>query len=86
MHRLPGSNCLPQHPNTDHRGEGSFADTRRHALTARDIRFTTNGDVLCATVLARPQNGEVLVQSLASSLRLWTAEIETVTLLGSPAP
>ena len=64
---------------------GAFPDTKRRMFTNRDIRFTTRGDVLYATVLACPENGEVTVQSLGSGLRLFTQQIGKVELLGSKA-
>ncbi len=66
--------------------EGAFTDTKRQPFTGQDIRFTARGDTLYATILAAPERNEVLIQSLGSSLRLWSAEIERVTLLGSAEP
>ena len=62
---------------------GGFTDTKREAFTARDIRFTTQGDVLYAIVLGWPESGEVTVQSLSSNLRLHPGQIGSVELLGS---
>ncbi len=63
--------------------EGGFTDTKRQAFTARDIRFTTKGDVLYATVLGWPQGGEVVVQALGSNLPLQSKAIKHVSLVGS---
>ena len=52
-------------------------------LASADIRFTTRGDVLYATVLAIPEKDEVTIQSLGSSLRLLTKPIDKVELLGA---
>lgn len=57
--------------------EGSFKDTERSAFTGEDIRFTAKGDTLFAIALAWPENGKLLVTSLAGE-----AEPSTVRLLG----
>ena len=62
--------------------EGAFTDTRRGAYTAADIRFTTRGDVLYATVLAWPEKPEILVKSLGTDLRLYNRRIASVTMPG----
>lgn len=62
---------------------GGFADTKRGAFTCRDIRFTTKGSILYAILLAWPENGEVIIQSLSTNLRLYPGEVAGVQLLGS---
>jgi alpha-L-fucosidase len=62
--------------------EGSFADTKRSAFTARDIRFTTNGDTLYAVLLGWPESDEAVVQSLGTHLRLYQKPVHSVELLG----
>ena len=62
---------------------GSFTDTKRQGFTGQDIRFTTKGDALYALLMAWPENGEATVQTLASGLRVYTDEIDSVELLGS---
>ena len=64
-------------------GAGSFTDTQRPAFTASDMRFTTRGDVLYATLLDWPESGKVSIQSLASGLRLYPRQVGAVSLLGS---
>jgi len=54
---------------------GAFTDTKRQAFTQEDIRFTTKGDSLYATVLAWPE-GELTITSLADQT------IAGVALLG----
>jgi len=66
--------------------KGGFTDTKRAAFTSQDIRFTTSGGALYATVLAWPENGEVTIQSLGTNLRLYPKEIGNVQLLGSSQP
>jgi len=48
---------------------GSFADVKRAAFTGEDIRFTTKGDTLYAIALAWPENGKLVVRSLATGGR-----------------
>lgn len=55
--------------------EGAFTDTKRSEFTSEDIRFTTKGNVLYATVLAWP--GKTLtIKSLANE------SVKRVSLLG----
>ena len=62
---------------------GTFNDTKREAFCARDIRFTTRGETLYATLLGWPTNkGETLIQSLGTDLRLYGGDIERVEMLG----
>jgi len=61
---------------------GSFQDTKRSDFTARDVRFTTKGDILYAIVLGWPENGEVTIESLASKRGLFSGAIGQVELLG----
>lgn len=51
----------------------------RKQLTSRDIRFTTKGNVLYAIALAWPEDGKLIVRSLAHSA---DANIAMVELLG----
>jgi alpha-L-fucosidase len=64
---------------------GEFNDTKRKPLTAQDVRFTTRGDVLYATVMGMP-SGPATIQSLGTSLRLYTRTIESVELVGTKEP
>jgi alpha-L-fucosidase len=66
--------------------EGPFADTKRQAFTAEDVRFTTRGDVLYAIVLAWPEDGKVTIHSLGRGQTHLSGEIRTVELLGSEGP
>lgn len=65
--------------------EGSFKDTARAAFTSQDIRFTTRGEILYATVLSVPR-GEVAIRSLGSHLRLYPKAIGQIELVGSRKP
>lgn len=57
--------------------EGSYS-----RATAREIRFTQTAKHLYATVLAWPENGEVVIKSLAEGSPLFTSDIKEVYLLG----
>ncbi len=65
---------------------GSFADTKREAFTSQDIRFTTRGDTLYATILAWPESGIATITSLAAGSSLYQREIDKVELLGTSEP
>jgi alpha-L-fucosidase len=65
--------------------EGPFADTKRGAFTAADIRFTRKGDVLYAIALAWPSSNTVDIKTLATGSQAVTREIATVELLGGTA-
>jgi alpha-L-fucosidase len=66
--------------------EGGFTDTKRQAFTARDVRFTTKGDALYATVMAWPADGEATVGWLRAGSPLYPGEIRSVKLLGWAEP
>lgn len=57
--------------------EGSYVNAG-----ADEIRFTTKGDTLYAIALAWPQNGEILVRSLADGSELCPDGIAGVQLIG----
>jgi alpha-L-fucosidase len=61
---------------------GSFNDTKRQDFTGRDIRFTQRGDTLYAIVLAWPENGSVVIKSLASDANLFVRSVAKVELPG----
>lgn len=65
--------------------EGAFTDTERARFTGADIRFTTRGDTLYATLLAWPGDRAVIT-SLAQGAGLWNSEIDTVRMLGVEEP
>jgi alpha-L-fucosidase len=66
--------------------EGPFADTKRQAFTSADIRFTTRGTTLYATVLAWPEDRRVHITSLAEGSAHHSEAIRDVALLGSNDP
>jgi len=57
----------------------------RNGYTARDIRFTTRGDTLYATVMHWPTDASVTITSLATSQPL-KGKVERVELLGQGDP
>ena len=66
--------------------EGQFTDNDEKSFTPEDIRFTVRGSNLYATVLKYPQDGRVLIRSLAerdaSSKPYFHGIIEDVSVLG----
>jgi len=62
-------------------GEGTLVLARDAQYSSKDIRFTTKGDTLYAIVMAWPENGEVLITSLASNAAP-SGKIAQVALLG----
>jgi len=60
---------------------GAFKDTETKPFTGRDVRFTSKGKTLYAIALEWPQNGKLLVQSLAVGSPNMRA-IKSVQLLG----
>ena len=71
------------HAKKSHFNEGAYAK-----MTAKDIRFTTKGDkTLYAIVMGWPEDGKVVIRSLAAparQARRVTNVIEKVELLGQP--
>ena len=65
---------------------GSFTDAKERNFTSQDIRFTTRGATLYATFLAWPENGSVVITSLAEQTGLYPAPIGKVELLGADEP
>lgn len=65
---------------------GTFNDTKRASFTGEDIRFTTRGSTLYATLLGKPGAERVFVRSLAEGNRLYEGEIADVRMLGDDAP
>lgn len=48
-------------------GTGQFSDGEEVLYTPQDIRFTVKGDSIYATVMSWPEDGQVVVKSLAKS-------------------
>ena len=66
-------------------GEKKEYDDAAKSYTPRDIRFTTNGDVLYAIFLAPPPPGPATIHSLKGNALLGR-RVKAVKLLGHPAP
>ncbi len=62
---------------------GNFKEDFKY--DAKEIRFTTKGDTLYAIALGWPENGQLLVRSLAKPAGENVNKIESVSLLGSDA-
>ena len=63
-------------------GGGHFGEGRFGQMTAQDIRFTTRGDTLYAIVMGWPEDGKLLVKSLARPAGETCNRIDEVRLLG----
>lgn len=63
--------------------EGTFNDTKRVGFTSQDIRFTTRGEILYATVLAWPEKNTVTIKSLGTASGLFHRQIAKIELLGN---
>jgi alpha-L-fucosidase len=62
---------------------GSFKDTATTGYTGQDIRFTSKNGVLYAIALAWPENGKLIIKSLAKGSQYGDREIRNIQLLGS---
>lgn len=65
---------------------GTFQETENRGFTARDLRFTRKGSTIYVTTLGIPDNGEVVIRSFGSDLRLLLGEIECVEMIGFDSP
>jgi alpha-L-fucosidase len=70
----------------DVKGSGNFNERNVRAYTSEDIRFTTKGDALYAIALAWPENGKLLIRTLAAGNPSRPKEIARVELLGEREP
>lgn len=66
--------------------EGQFTDIKEKIFTPEDIRFTVKGSDLYATVLKYPEDGKVIIRSLAeadaSRLAVFHGIVKDVRVLG----
>ena len=62
--------------------EGMFTDTLRSDFTDGDFRFTSRGQKTIYAIGFATRDGDVLIRSFGSHLRLLTTEIKAVELLG----
>ena len=70
----------------DVRGTGNFNEGRGRTYTAKDIRFTSKGDVLYAIALAWPEDGKLTIETLAQGKTDYPKQVGRVELLGSSGP
>ncbi len=63
--------------------EGHLSEEKNADNTAKDIRFTTKGDILYATVLDWPANGELKIRSLKEGDGVYKKEIASIQMLGN---
>lgn len=66
----------------DVKSSADFNEKSNRAYTAEDIRFTTKGNTLYATVLAWPDDGKVTIKTLAKGSKDYPREIAGVQLIG----
>ena len=62
-----------------------FNEGKGKPFESKDIRFTTKGSVLYATVLGWPENGKITIKSLAKGGSLYPGAVKNVQLLGTGA-
>jgi alpha-L-fucosidase len=62
-----------------------FNEGKGKPFESKDIRFTTKGPVLYATVLGWPEEGKVTIKSLAKGGSLYPGAVKNVQLLGTGA-
>lgn len=60
-----------------------FNEGKGKPFESKDIRFTTKGEVLYATVLGWPEDGKVTIKSLSKGGSLYPGTIKNVKLLGA---
>jgi alpha-L-fucosidase len=70
--------------------EGQFTDGEDTAYSREDIRFTTKGGSLYASVLKWPEDGKVTIKTLAKSddtnLPVFQGIIKDISILGHDTP
>jgi alpha-L-fucosidase len=67
------------------KGVGAKAYSAIPTYVSEDIRFTAKGDALYAIALAWPNNGALVIKSLALNSQYYPGEIARIGLLGSNA-
>ncbi|WP_394347129.1 alpha-L-fucosidase [Pedobacter frigidisoli] len=60
-----------------------FNEGKGKAFSSADIRFTTKNNVLYAIVLGWPEDGKVIIKSLANNGNYYKQRLNEVTLLGA---
>jgi alpha-L-fucosidase len=60
-----------------------FNEGKGKPFESKDIRFTTKGPVLYATVLGWPEDGKIMIKSLAMGGSLYPGAVKNVQLLGT---
>ena len=63
---------------------GSIWDSEQVAYSAQDIRFTQKRNDLYAFILAWPEEGQVVIQSLNAGSTVPAEQIQAIRLLGTP--
>jgi len=63
-----------------------FNEGKGKPFTTEDIRFVTKADVLYATVMARPEQGYILIKSLSEDSKYYPDKISKVELVANGVP
>ncbi|WP_298319437.1 alpha-L-fucosidase [uncultured Aquimarina sp.] len=63
--------------------EGHLSERKNADNTAKDIRFTTKGNILYATVLDWPAYGKLNIRALKANSDVYNSEIASIQMLGS---
>jgi alpha-L-fucosidase len=62
---------------------GHISEAKDQRFGSEDIRFTTKGDTVYATLLAWPESGVATIKTLADGSTHWPGKINSIELLGS---
>ncbi|ARV16602.1 alpha-L-fucosidase [Polaribacter sp. SA4-12] len=63
--------------------EGHLSEEKNADNTSKDIRFTTKGDIVYATVLDWPTNGKLNIRALKEGSEIYTSEIASIQMFGN---
>jgi alpha-L-fucosidase len=63
-----------------------FNEGKGKPFTNEDFRFATKGDALYATAMGWPENGKLVVKSLAKNSKLYPKEIQKVEWVPTKQP
>jgi len=63
-----------------------FNEGKGKSFSVEDVRFVTKGDILFATLMSVPQQGSVLIKSLADNSPHYKQKINKVELVATSAP
>lgn len=73
----------PQQESAGELQAQGFNEGKGKPYTSEDVRFVTKGDVLYATVMEWPENGKVIIKSLASNSENYPKKIHRVQFVNT---